>query len=102
MGFHGIWVTNPWAFMPSVMSLKELKYTQNNPAINLIHRIYSFQRYYSTITFAFSKIQCFSMLLETWAFSFIPAISLIFVFNNVFGPLHLLVGKLKISRSSMN
>jgi len=47
MGFHGIWVTNPWTWtcMPSVISIKKFKSTHTNPAISSIQRMYSFQRY---------------------------------------------------------
>lgn len=45
MGFHGIWVTIPWACMPSVMSIKEFKSIHRNPAISPIQRTCSFQRY---------------------------------------------------------
>lgn len=45
MGCHGIWVTIPWARMPSVMSIKEFKSAQRNPAVSSIQRMDSFQRY---------------------------------------------------------
>lgn len=45
MGCHGIWVTIPWACMPSVMSIKEIKSAQRNPAVSSIQRMDSFQRY---------------------------------------------------------
>lgn len=47
MGFHGIWVTNPWTWtcMPSVISIKKFKSTHTNSAISSIQRMYSFQRY---------------------------------------------------------